>query len=72
LQAFNVLIIDSALVTKGTLRGALPGLPVTISVAPDVKVMEAPSQQNNWRRLVLQNNAHKRDEVKVAWQLILP
>ncbi len=70
LQAFNVLIVDAGSVTKGTLQGALPGLPVTISVPAGMKVMEPPSQQNGWRRLVLQNNARKRDEVKIAWQLI--
>jgi hypothetical protein len=72
LQAFGVLIIDAASVTRGTVHGALPGVPVRISVPPEMKVMEAPSQQNGWQRLVLQNNAHKRDEVKITWQLILP
>jgi TIR domain len=72
LQAFNVLIIDASSVTKGKLQGALPGLPVKVSVGPEMKVMEAPSQQNGWRRLVLQNNSHKRDEVKIAWQVIQP
>ena len=72
LQAFNVLVIDAGSVTKGTLQGALPGLPVRISVPAEMKVMEAPSQQNGWHRLALQNSAHKRYEVKITWQLIPP
>ena len=57
--------------STGTLRGALPGVPVVVEIEPkDVGVAEAPGPQNGWKRLVLRSRSRRLSVVTIKWTVI--
>jgi hypothetical protein len=56
---------------SAAISGSLPGVPVTIEVHPSsLKILTAPSAANQWRGLVVRNEARKQVAIMVNWALI--
>lgn len=69
LQKNVTLSIEGGSASAGTLRGALPGVPVMIEVEPkDLGVAEAPGPGNGWRRLVLRSRSDRETVVTIRWK----
>ena len=71
LQRDRTIVIDGATASAGTLRGALPGVPVIIEVdSKDVGVAEAPSPSNGWKRVVLRSRVNRNTVVNIRWRTV--
>ena len=65
------VIIENESANRGTVRGALPGVPCTISLSSqNVAVFEAPGPRNRYRRVGLRFNQNGRLTVVVTWEVI--
>lgn len=65
------VVIQNESANRGTVQGALPGVPCTISLnSPNVAVSEAPGPRNRYRRLGLRFNQKGRISVVVTWEVI--
>ena len=71
LEKDKVLTIDGASASNGTLRGALPGVPVMVEVTPStVGVAEMPGPTNGWKRIVLRSRNNSNVVVTVKWTVL--
>ncbi len=65
------VVIENESANRGTVTGALPGVPCTISLnSSNVAVSEAPGPRNRYRRLGLRFNQKGRVSVVVTWEVI--
>jgi hypothetical protein len=65
------IVIENESANRGTLTGALPGVPCTISLnSPNVAVSEAPGPRNRYRRVGLRFNQKGRLSVVITWEVI--
>jgi len=69
LDKHTVVTIDGRTASSGSLRGALPGIPVMIEVEPvGVGIAEAPSPSNGWKRIVLRCRKGNFNQVTIRWR----
>ena len=71
LAAGSTLTIQGGHATSGSLSDDLPLAPVTVEVAPTgVQIVEAPSERNQWDRMVLRNGSPTAvSSVTVRWKI---
>jgi serine/threonine protein kinase len=61
----------SASSAAGVVSGSLPGVPVSVEVHPSsIRIVTAPGPDNQWRKIVVQNDNTKRSIVVVRWSVI--
>lgn len=69
LQKNETLAINGGSASMGSLRGALPGVPVMIEVEPkEIGVAESPGPGNGWNRLVLRSRSDRNTVVTIRWR----
>ena len=65
------VVISGTQVNRGTLTGALPGVPVLVSLdSPDFGLAEMPGPSNGWKRIVLRSRVNRNSVVTVRWTLL--
>ena len=71
LQKDQVVTLDGSSANSGSLRGALPGVPVIISIEPrDIAIVEMPGPSNGWKRLALRSRNNRNSVVTIRWSLL--
>jgi hypothetical protein len=65
------VVIEGTQVSRGTLTGALPGVPVLVSLdSLDFGLAEMPGPSNGWKRIVLRSRVNRDSVVSVRWTLL--
>lgn len=64
------VVISGAAASRGSLSGALPGMPVIIEVEPrDIGIAEAPAPSSGWSRMVLRANKDAHKTISIRWKV---
>lgn len=67
----TILTIEGNRAVLGAVEGELPGLPVTVEVEPrEITVVEPPSAQNRWKRLILRTGQQRVTHIEITWSLV--
>jgi hypothetical protein len=73
LERNGTIVIEGESASTGSVRGALPGVPVLIEVEPqnEIGIAEAPSPSNGWKRLALRSRNNRNNiVVTIRWRAL--
>jgi hypothetical protein len=71
MDADEVITIDGDHSIKGSVSGALPGVPVQVDVeTKEFAIAEAPAPSNGWKRLAIRSKRKRQAVVSVHWSVL--
>jgi hypothetical protein len=63
--------INGGTATAGSLRGVLPGVPISIEVdAKDIGLIESPRASNGWSRLTIRSHKKRNAPITIRWKVV--
>lgn len=68
LDSLGLLTIEKNRVEKGKLSGRFPGTPITVTTDPQLTILDRPSKQNGWQRLIIKNGPKATHTIRIDWR----